>query len=111
MVVGNDIDRVSLVRASSSLERLEAYCVSLVPKCLRHIDALINNQKYFVALELRNIKTIEFKKRNKLANELIKDIYVSGTFDEVIFVSELFQYANMDTVFQYIFREELKNEY
>lgn len=109
MVVGSNVDRNRLMRASSSLESLIEYSDNLVPSCLRHIPELLQNQRYFVAIELRNIKSIPFSKRNELANALLKGIYVSGTFDEIIFIDEVFAFANMDLVFQYIFKEELNN--
>lgn len=104
MVVGSNVDRNKLIRASSSVEELKRYSDSLVPSCLRHITSLVYNQRYYVAIEVRNIKSIEFHKRTELANELLKDIYISGTFDEIVFIEEVFAYANMDLVFQYIFK-------
>lgn len=109
MVVGSEIDTRKLIRASSSLEELKKYSDGLVPKCLRHIKELIYNQRYYVAIELRNVKSLDFYKRNEMANKLIEDIYISGTFNEVVFISEVLAYADMDKVFKYIFKEELKD--
>lgn len=109
MVVGNSVDRRKLVRASNNLEDLIKYSDSLVPKCFRHIKELLYNQRYLVAIELRNVKSIDYYKRNQLANELIKDIYISGTFNEITYLEDVMAYADMDKVFKYIFKEELKD--
>lgn len=110
MVVGSDVDTRKLIKASKSLEALIEYSDSLVPKCLRHIKELLYNQRYYVAIELRNIQSIDFYKRTELANKLIEDIYISGTFNEVIFITEVFAYADMDKVFKYIFKDELHDD-
>lgn len=107
MVVGSRVDVNVLRHKLRSVDDLKRYAEILVPRSFRHITKIIDNQKYLVAIELRNMKSIDFKKRHALADELIKDITISGTMNEIVYAEDLLQFADFNKIVRYLFKEEL----
>lgn len=109
MIVGTrDIDRASLMRACSSIQAVEEFAINLVPLYLRHIDAIVNNQKYIVAIVLRDLKGVPYMTKKNLAENLLEGVVVKGTLSTVIDAEDLLTNIDMNKIFKELFREELK---
>jgi hypothetical protein len=70
--------------------------VSLVPKQFRQHEAIINNQKYYLALKLREETKIKYNTRVKLTTALLEGVYITGTINTFMEVQELFDYVDFD---------------
>lgn len=79
MVVGTTkLNFAELKRFVGKPQELVVYTTTLVPIWARHIDAIVMNQRYYVAIYLRNVLSIPYKERQELVNALIKDIRING---------------------------------
>lgn len=80
MIIGTkSVDFSALKKACSSVEALQAFTLSLVPTPLRHLESVIDNQKYFVALQVRAIQSLSWKRRKELCEGLLKGARIKGT--------------------------------
>lgn len=114
MLVGcKDIDFEELKSAALNKQSLEHYAVSLVPRCLRHINAIVDNQKYLVALYLRDMKSIPYVTRKLRCEELLKGTSVTGVINTITDFDDILMKVDMDTLVEYLFSDavEEKNDY
>ncbi len=109
MIVGTKTIPLSdLINACSSDRELSAFTLALVPRFVRHIDEIVNNQKYIVALELRGIAGIPYKIKKELSENLLTGVVVKGTINTIIDIEDVMASVDMNTVFKYLFKTELK---
>lgn len=88
-----------LSKLERNLHNLSSYSVSLVPKYLRHNRAIINNQKYYVALAVRENKKLKFDKRMQLCQSLLSDVSITGTISAFYSIDEIFPYVDFNKLF------------
>lgn len=106
MIVGNkNIDLGKLRRVCKTEESLVNFCESLVPKYVRHISAIRDNQRYLVALHLRRIESIPFKEREYWSNYLTNDIRVTGLLNSIVDFNDLISHTDIRTLVNYITQE------
>lgn len=90
MIVGTlDLDFDKIHDCTEHVSELCDYSDSLVPKWARHITPIVHNQRYYVAIHVRNMLTIPYKKRKEMFNELIADIHLKGVMSEFIPISDI----------------------
>lgn len=107
MLVGSkDINLDDLKVASSSDRQLEEYAISLVPKCIRHMEKVIDNQKYLLALYLRDMSSISYTIRKQRCENLIKGISITGVINTVIDFEDVLLEVDMDLLVMYLFEME-----
>ena len=110
IVVGTkDIDFEELKNAVSDRSTLEHYAVSLVPRCLRHVQAIVDNQKYLVALYLRDMQSIPYKLRKLRCEELLSGISVTGVINTVVDFEDILMQVDMDMLVTYLFADDLED--
>lgn len=78
-----------------NLNDLEAYAISLVPPALRHVQSIVDNQKYLIALEVRSMISIPFKRRQMLCEDLLKGVRVTGSATELYDLEDLLDAVDM----------------
>lgn len=84
MLVGTkQINSSELRKACKLGEDLVKYAMDLVPPPMRHIQAVVSNQKYLVALNVRNIIAIPWKQRKELCEYLLNGVYIKGVVDTI----------------------------
>lgn len=107
MIVGcKDIDLEELRKSAKDATSLIHYAENLVPRILRHHVAIVNNQKYLVALYLRNIKSIPYKRRIDLCEELLTEVSVTGVINTIIDFNDILMSINIDELIDYLEVEE-----
>lgn len=64
MIVGTkDVEAYEVAQHCRDLNMLRSYSDSLVPRILQHDKRIINNQRYLIALVVRDIKSIPYAQR------------------------------------------------
>lgn len=110
MIVGTrDIDRASLRKACSSSSELIRFAEALVPEYLRHVDSIVNNQKYLVAINLRGLQGMPYLFKQSLTEKLLDGVAVRGTLSTIVDAEDLLTSVDLDKLFRELFREELKS--
>lgn len=106
MIVGcREVDLKKLKSVYNVQESLDNYCISLVPKYVRHVKEIVDNQKYLVALYLRTLESIPFKEREYWSNYLTKDIHVTGLLNSIVDFKDLMLYTDVKQLVNFIVQE------
>ena len=112
MIVGTkEINLKVLKSKCGSIESLITYCEELVPRIVRHNREIVDNQKYLVALYLRDIKTIPFDKRHELCEELLRDVSLTGHANEIHDFDEILGEIDVDKLATYINKRRKSDEF
>jgi len=107
MIVGSKvISTTDLKRATYSVESLKRFAESLVPKPIRHFPQIVDNQKYLVAIALRTMVSIPFKRRTELCEGLLEGIQVRGVLTTVIDFYDLIMAADTDLLYKALFERD-----
>jgi hypothetical protein len=110
MVVGcKEIDFAALKQACQSEEALVKFAVHLVPSPLRHIPAIISNQKYLVALQVRTIQSLPWQRRKSLCEYLLQDVVVKGIVDSIYDYNDLLMAIDCAAFQKYLEEEEKRD--
>lgn len=103
MIVGTkDIDLETLRLAARNINSLRDYAEGLVPRCIKHISEIVNNQKYLVALHLREIRSIPYKRRIELCDMLLKDVSITGVINTIVDFNDILMNIDMDMLIDYL---------
>jgi hypothetical protein len=104
MIVGTrTIPLDKLREASGSVKSLIEFSNNLVPKPIRHVDAVVSNQRYLVALYLRKIKSLPYKKTVELCNGLLEGVVIKGVVNEVYDLEDLLRATDTDKLYRFLF--------
>lgn len=99
MIVGSkNIDRSELANRVSSVSKLIEYSDSLVPEYLRYRREILFNQRYIVALAIREIQSIPYSDRVTLLDNFLRDTYITGVVDRIYDIEDLFDYVDREEV-------------
>lgn len=106
MIIGRkEIDYVALRAYQFKIGELVPYVEQLVPKWARNIKGITDNQKYYVAIHLRNVLTIPFKTRRDMLDALLYGVNISGICTYFIDIHDIVKSCDTD-----ILRECLKEK-
>lgn len=89
---------------------LVVYVESTIPRWLRHIKAITQNQRYYIAIHLRKALTIPYKQRMELVEALVKDIQITGTSTSFTAMSDIIDMCDKDMLIKMLEQEVLHNE-
>ena len=90
MIVGTtDVSVEDLKVVVNSHRDIVEYAVSLVPTWARHVKGIVNNQRYFVAVTLRNITSIPYKTRQPLIMKLLDGVALTGLATNVCSITSI----------------------
>lgn len=99
MIVGSkNINKSELTKYVSSVSKLIEYSDSLVPEYLRYRKEILFNQRYIVALAVREIQSISYNDRVALLDNFLRDTYITGMVDRIYDVEDLFDYVDKEEV-------------
>lgn len=84
----------------SNTEKIVDYAIGLVPKWARHIESVVDNQRYYVAIHLRNMLSIPYKLRSNATNKLIDGITISGMMSDFVTIDEILNECNKEQLVQ-----------
>lgn len=86
-----------------------AYCDNLVPSWCRHVEPIVMNQRYYMAINIRGMLTIPFKQRMELVELLIRGVTVTGVMAHFIEIHEIIEACDRDKFIR-VLEDYLKNE-
>lgn len=90
MIVGRtNLNYAELKRFVGKPHELVAYTENLVPAWARHINEIVANQRYYVAIHLRNVLSIPYKQRKELVEALIEGVSITGVMSSFTSITEL----------------------
>lgn len=72
------------------------YAVGLVPTWARHVRGIVNNQRYYVAVLLRNITSIPYKVRQPLIEKLLNGIALTGLATNVCSITDIIEMCDKE---------------
>lgn len=99
MIVGSkNINKSELAKCVSSVSKLIDYSDSLVPEYLRYRKEILFNQRYIVALAIREMQSIPYNDRVMLLDRFLRDTYITGVVDRIYDIEDLFDYVNKEEV-------------
>lgn len=99
MIVGSkNINKSELTKYVSSVSKLIEYSDSLVPEYLRYRKEILFNQRYIVALAVREIQSISYNDRVALLDNFLRDAYITGVVDRIYDIEDLFDYVDKEEV-------------
>lgn len=99
MIVGSkNINKSELTKYVSSVSKLIDYSDSLVPEYLRYRKEILFNQRYIVALAVREIQSISYNDRIALLDNFLRDTYITGVVDRIYDIEDLFDYVDKEEV-------------
>lgn len=99
MIVGSkNINKSELTKYVSSVSKLIEYSDSLVPECLRYRKEILFNQRYIVALAVREMQSISYNDRVALLDNFLLDTYITGVVDRIYDIEDLFDYVDKEEV-------------
>ena len=111
MLVGTkEINLEELKHKAVNYGTLDTYCMDLVPKYIQHVQAIVDNQKYLVALYLRRINSISFNRRVELCEHLLKDVRVTGVTSTVLDFNDIMAETDIEKLLRYILQRREYNE-
>lgn len=97
MLIGTkDLNFEYIKQHQSEPDSIVNYALSLVPKWAVHIRGIVANQRYYVAVKVRNMLTIPYKTREAITNRLIEDISLYGMINDFVSLDELLSECNTE---------------
>lgn len=99
MIVGSkNINKSELAKCVSSVSKLIDYSDSLVPEYLRYRKEILFNQRYVVALTIREMQSIPYNDRVMLLDRFLRDTYITGVVDRIYDIEDLFDCVDKEEV-------------
>ena len=108
MLIGStEIDYNFIKRNVSEPDRICMYAEDLVPVWARHLPNITDNQKYYLAIRIRNAISIPYKLRSNLVKELTKGVSISGLVHQVTTIEQIIAACDTETLAR-VLEEEKK---
>lgn len=99
MIVGSkNINKSELAKCVSSVSKLIDYSDSIVPEYLRYRKEILFNQRYVVALAIREMQSIPYNDRVMLLDRFLRDTYITGVVDRIYDIEDLFDYVDKEEI-------------
>lgn len=103
MIVGTkDIDAADVLRHCKDVETLRHYSELLVPRVIRHDRRIVSNQKYCVAMIVRDLKSIPYARRKELYEGLLEDVSIFGVANMWYDFDDIMAEIDIDKLARYI---------
>lgn len=97
MIVGTtDIDMQYIRQHVGDPDTIVKYACSLVPSWASHIQGIMDNQRYLVAVKLRNMLSIPYKVRESATSALIEGISLYGMVNDFVSITEIIDLCDKD---------------
>lgn len=109
MLVGDkSVTLGNVLRNCRSQQQALDYATSLVPPGLRHVRAIVDNQRYFLATLVNGASKIPYVQRRAICDALTNGIQVHGVVNELYDYGDLLLCLNEDMWNALLKREEDK---
>lgn len=94
------------IQEALTVSQLKRLAVNSVPLLFRHIPAIVNNQKYLLALEVRKMYKGDYNKWHPLCTGLLEGVTVTGSVHDIYTCYDLLQECDMSIIEKFIEKEE-----
>lgn len=109
MIVGTkDVSPEEVRKHCRSVTALTSFCVELVPRLFRHDERIVSNQKYLVALMVRDLKSIPYETRRNLYEGLLEGVAITGVANEVYDIDYLMSQIDIDKLAMFVNKGEVR---
>ena len=106
MLVGTtDIPIAKLMHVANNPEKLKSFAEQLVPVFFRHIKPIVDNQKYLVAIHLRNECKGNYNAWHDACKELLKGVHITGSISDVYTCADLLAACNVTDIKTFLKKE------
>lgn len=106
MIIGTrDIKTEEVKRYADDPSGLVAYVEGLVPVWARHINCLAHNQRFYVAIHLRNVLTLPYKVRMSMASTLLEGIQVRGVMSSFTPITDILDACDKEALLEMLEQE------
>lgn len=101
MIIGTDVLDYELLKTFVGRPKeLVDFVEETVPLWARHITCLVHNQRFYVAVHLRNVLTIPYKPRMELVNALTEGISIQGIISSFTPIQDILDACNKETLIE-----------
>lgn len=101
MLIGdNTIHFETLKSFTHNKKALVDYVEGLVPKWAKHIPGIVDNQRYYIALHLRNVKTIDYTTKMEMVEALVDGIHVRGSAKGFVTIHDVIERTNKQALIE-----------
>ena len=107
MIVGTTVLNYNELRVYAKRpNELVTYVDNLVPVWARHISPIVYNQRYYVAIHVRNMLSLPYKVRMEAANILTKGISVKGIISGFTSITDILDSCNKEDMLKVLRGEQ-----
>lgn len=107
MVVGTcNVKTEDCLKFINNPTGLISYVEELVPIWARHIPSIVDNQRFYVALHLRNSLSLPYKTRMSLAEPLLKGIKIRGVMSSFTPISSILDVCDKEALIKMLEQQE-----
>ncbi len=102
MIIGNASLTVEDVEMhASSYEELTKYSDSQIPEEWRHLQVIVDNQRYICAMLLRKSTKIEWKEKRELIDRILSEVKIVGYTDVLYDAKTIWSLISRERVLEY----------
>lgn len=83
------------------------YVKNLIPQWALCVPSIVNNQRYYHAINVRNATSVPYKVRTPVVQSLVEGISISGICTDFITIDELLNACDKDSLITLL--KEFKN--
>lgn len=110
MIVGNlNLDYTEIKKFVNHPQDIVAYCDNTIPVWCKHITPIVMNQRYYMAIHIRDMLTLPFKVRSALVETLIKDVTITGVMSHFISIYDVLEACDKEK-FTRVLEDFITNE-
>lgn len=107
MLVGTTNISVAEIEACNKrVGALKRLAISKVPYLFRHIQAIVDNQTYYLALIVRNLYKNDYNTWHPICTSLLEGIHVTGCVDSIYTCADLVSECNIKDI-RYFLKKEV----
>lgn len=88
---------------------LVAYVEDMVPVWARHIRCLAHNQRFYVAVHLRQVLSLPYKTRMSMANVLLEGIQLRGIMSSFTPITDILGVCDKEALIEML-KQEMQYE-
>lgn len=109
MIVGQrHLNNDELKKALNTRASLNKFIRAGIPKILQHNEQIVENQRYITALQIRNMKDLNFNHKMNIVNEIIEEVTINGAINTLYDLEDILASIDFDLLLRSLFNEELK---
>ena len=102
MIVGKaGLTAKEVEKHCASYEELISFSDSLIPEEWRHLQAILDNQRYICALLLRSCSNVKWEKKKPIIDRILSECSIVGYADTLYDAKVIWSELNKERVHEY----------